>query len=927
MTKDQILKIAKIKSVSEFYKLFPDEESFKAKYGKELKKLELGANMLSPRGGGQLQVPFNSELEHMDLYTGTGGTPQSTFIGESAGPYDPKHPTMVTDNAGVPNVGNSPMNWKGIGDTVNKYAGPAGELVEGFQALKAEKQQLASARQWRDVSDVVLDASRTRPEQQQRRYVRPEDMVESSGMGVGTNVLGKYGLAIPKAANGFMGALGQFGEEGGGDIASQLITSIGGRNAGGQIGGTIGGTVGGMFGPAGQVIGQVGGQIIGGLIDRNPARIKAANAEMQQNVGNMTMSNGVRGLQGQYAPYMEYGGNLEMDGDLQTYEGGYAEPISQNPYLPSGGQTVMFRGKSHEEGGIPVTYGKNPVEVESGEPAVKLQDDKGSENLVVFGNLNIPKGFIDDPKAKGKKFKNYIADLSKMEVSQNKLLDNTMKKLSELEVVDSLDKLSLASFKANVTGANMKLKALADKKERAGRLQQAINDTAEEQGIVADDLAKGKIKKARMGANVAKEGVTEGPVDNAEYRSLIFKAFPDEQGWTPAERQTAYDIMIRESGGNPKAAPINNNKSLTNPEGQYWNSTDSGLFQINSASHPEVYKGGDVFDPEYNVMSAAKIALGDKKAGRDPFGQWTSYKNSNPSPTPPPPPPPGYGVPPVGMSKLVQSGLPSSKDNLQPMQYYQPEESEKRQSNFLSILNQILPYVRPSDAQPLNPNQLAGEMFALSNNQLEPVSAQGYHPHLSDPYDISLQDIRNENQADYRATQRMVGGNPAMQAILNAQKYEANQKVGADEFRMNQAQKDKVFTENRNLLNDAQLKNLGINDQQYTRQTEAKSNTKATIQAALNSISDKYAKNSLENKTLQTYENLYTYRYDAHGRAINMNGIPQWNIKGNYNRAEEAPVAEGRQYPYTTDKAGITAKSRTKSTSRNGSIVRAMKGL
>jgi hypothetical protein len=32
-----------------------------------------------------------------------------------------------------------------------------------------------------------------------------------------------------------------------------------------------------------------------------------------------------------------------------------------------------------------------------------------------------------------------------------------------------------------------------------------------------------------------------------------------------------------------------------------------------------------------------------------------------------------------------------------------------------------------------------------------------------------LQDIRNENQADYRAAQRMGQGNPAFQAQLNAQ--------------------------------------------------------------------------------------------------------------------------------------------------------------
>jgi hypothetical protein len=78
------------------------------------------------------------------------------------------------------------------------------------------------------------------------------------------------------------------------------------------------------------------------------------------------------------------------------------------------------------------------------------------------------------------------------------------------------------------------------------------------------------------------------------------------------------------------------------------------------------------------------------------------------------------------------------------------------------------------------------------------------------------------------------------------------------------------------------LKNLDIYDRQYGRQEQAKSNTKATAQAALNSIADKYAKNALENRTLGTYENLYNYRYDASGRAVNMNPLAQYNIPQKY---------------------------------------------
>ena len=64
----------------------------------------------------------------------------------------------------------------------------------------------------------------------------------------------------------------------------------------------------------------------------------------------------------------EDGGEIQsygLGGELQTHWGGGAETISRNPYLPGTGETIMFRGKSHEEyspngeTGIGVTYGGN----------------------------------------------------------------------------------------------------------------------------------------------------------------------------------------------------------------------------------------------------------------------------------------------------------------------------------------------------------------------------------------------------------------------------------------------------------------------------------------------------------------------------------------------------------------------------------------
>jgi len=117
-----------------------------------------------------------------------------------------------------------------------------------------------------------------------------------------------------------------------------------------------------------------------------------------------------------------------------------------------------------------------------------------------------------------------------------------------------------------------------------------------------------------------------------------------------------------------------------------------------------------------------------------------------------------------------------------------------------------------------------------------------------------------------------------MKANLLAQKYGANSKVLAEQFRANQSMRDKVFSGNRATLNNAQMTNLGLADQQYQRQQQALSNTKATDLEISKSYADKYAKNKLENRELGVYENLYNYRYDKSGRAINMNAPFQPNI-------------------------------------------------
>jgi outer membrane lipoprotein SlyB len=753
--KAQFLKIAGVKDINEFYRKYPKEEDFMKVHGKTLKKAEGGMSLMKSLSANVAPTLNTSQLKDVQ-------------------------PKTVDQGGGFMESLKS-LSPMGIGS----------ELVEGIQKLKEEKKRLDKARQWKGVSDVMLQASQVRPEESERRWVRPEDNVITGEelfpiYGTGTDVLGKNGANVKYNRKGkkkakFGEAVSAFGEAGGTDQLSQIISAITGENAGGDLGGTIGGTIGtAVGGPVGGTIGKIGGQLIGSAIDRKPYKIKKAREAMMANIGAMSVNNNMMGVQNANSSFMKTGGRIrqnKLDGDLQVYDGN-AETISTNPFLPEGGETVMFRGPSHSEGGMDIIYGNNPVEVEGGEPAVKMENGGGTNDLVVFGNLPIKDEYIPllgDDGAKGKKFKNYVADLSKKENKVNKVMDKSLKDLNNLEVVSPHDKLEFSSYKANILGSQMKLKDIAGKKERAADLQKAINDVADENKIKPESILKGKIKKANIGMNVANMA-----------NSMIDK-----------------------------------------------------------------------------------------------------YK--------------------TGTEKH--------------------EEEKEDKFDWLSLLSQAIPYLRPSDAEPLDPRQLAGEMYALSTNQLEPVQAQTFQPELSTPYDISLQEIMNENQADYRSSQRFASNNPALLAKLNADKYKANQQVKAEEFRINQGMKDKVYGENRNLLNQSKLQNLQIYDNQYTRQSEAKSNTKAVAQAALNSISAKYLQNQLENRTLKTYENMYNYRYDDNGRLINMNAPARFNVDGGRDAGERTvpyPAPKGKKWVY--DEHGQPYDLVTSKESKNGSVVKMYKG-
>ena len=245
-----------------------------------------------------------------------------------------------------------------------------------------------------------------------------------------------------------------------------------------------------------------------------------------------------------------------------------------------------------------------------------------------------------------------------------------------------------------------------------------------------------------------------------------------------------------------------------------------------------------------------------------------------------------------------------------------------------TLLGLAAPWLREKQGEQLRTDQISGELNALADNDVDPVQARYYHPQLRDPNsNLSYQDQLNSNQADFNQLVRASGDNPQALAALAAQKYGANSKVLAEQFRVNQGQREQVSAQNQATLNDALMKNLQIADQQYVRQATAKSATKAVRQEALNSISSKIAQNRLENRTLQVYSNMFPdYSFDNNFR-IQKTGTPATFNTQLSNMTGASKKGSTKEVPVFEEDGKTIKEYKTVKVTKNGGLVKAFRDL
>lgn len=470
------------------------------------------------------------------------------------------------------------------------------------------------------------------------------------------------------------------------------------------------------------------------------------------------------------------------------------------------GGTHMFKGDSHAEGGIDSSFKGTSFEAENGEPFAEI-GNRG----VVFGDLVNP--------LTGRKYKADAKVIMKKEQRTDKYLMDGIKLVHDKDPYNKFERLAFNAGYATMIGADMKQKQLAESKAHLADLQKAHLDLIGEQSEIA---RYGKIMTAG-------EDPEDNPIDpyKGDKKSKHNKSKYSKKEW---------EIFAGDIGYNGN---INDNKAF---QRYIWNSE----------------KYGPIAKRVHGVLGSAPDAKGMPKTGRYDDGllgyRWDQIRDE------------------ISNPQIPGERLP--RPQVGP---YSPEAPIRK--NYINTLPTSVPqeayqFTRPKDypmsklKNKMSPLQFTGEANALFDRP-EAVKAQLYQPDLLQPYQVSFQDRINEQNSTFNAIQKAVAYDPTALATLAGQKYGANDRVKAEEFRVNQEIATDTTNKNNILLNDAKLKNLSIIDNQYVRQSTAKSITKQNRQNALNSISAKVLQNKSETNELNTYRNLFPhYGFDKDYTAV-----------------------------------------------------------
>jgi len=531
------------------------------------------------------------------------------------------------------------------------------------------------------------------------------------------------------------------------------------------------------------------------------------------------------------APVAGSTSSLWFGGRLKYKNGGSITPIT-----PS---TVKINGPSHDNGGVPFMG----IEAEGGETAFKSDDG----SVYIMGNMINP--------LTGRKFKEDSKRIAKKEQQMSELMDYSIELVNDADIKDKYDILKFNSGRVQFQGAAKKKQELKQSQEHLSNIQQAMLDYAEEWGIDPGAFSRNQIRPAKYEFGGRIKAQNGKKLSLAERHNnpgnLKWAKWMEKYGAVKGEPGTDGGNFAKfptmESGQSAMIALLKDKKySGKSVEDAIKTWTNNQSYK----NIPQDLRNKKVseLDPTQFVNLLDTITKGEDSK----LYNWEGITDA---------------PKPIQDERLVQETLNIPGTNYNPNRPGFPGAPDagrvgRRDYNF--DIQNPKNYYAPSDARGLSFTQILPELYAAATNKVEPVYMQEYTPQLYQDYELSLQDQLNQNQASFSALSKApsLRNNPEALSVLAGQKYQADSQVLANEFRINQANTQDVVNKNIALLNDAEQKNLGLADIQFTRQSTAKSKTKLQNQLVLNSIADKVTQNNYEQRLQKVYENLYpNYRF------------------------------------------------------------------
>jgi hypothetical protein len=756
-----------------------------------------------------------------------------------------------------------------------------------------------------------------------------------------------------------------------------------GTSASGQFAGEALGTIGnkllpGVGGAIGEFVGENIFNDIGGRVARtrrNDAGAQSNIQAIQNNAGAASLHSGnVATRNGQTFKSYRSGGNMrgdyvspnpsaldtmKMGGNLKTLWGGEAETVAYNPY--SGGESIMFKGNSHEtrdtktaETGIGIAYGDGAmiepegniaengmsssvqkIEVEGGEPAFESNDE-----LKIIGDMFVMKELlplIDDDRVEGKKMKHFVGkDIHGDEIKANKLLINSSKLANDS---DSSDLLSIKTAETNKEAAEMIQKKAARTKETLANVQEIQNDLFNYLGADANKFIKtGKLVKDPMRdynsslSEMSKNGkIVKAQTGPPTGKSLKLNTLPDDEKVYKSAAEAEKDgYVLNKKTGNYERSVGNKVEEAeleigANETYKPQSKTDDGLYGDVTMESFEKAKAANSwfdwsgFDPtnkndvlRYQNEFNKKAEKSGSKVRINPDGYFGNQTQS-------------------AMFTPETAGSEPSVE-VANIENVETTTTEETTSNPLGLIGNLFNRRKNTKDYSMDPNQISGEIYSLISNREEPVDSRFFTPSLRSPYDISLQAQKNEAIQQNRSMMRnpIFMNNPASAAMASSQTYNQLQEINEREFIANQQMKDTIYSGNLEKIDQAKMMNLGIADQQQDRMIQGRANTRKEKIDALSSISNKQANFERDNRRNKVLANMYpTFGFDDDYQT-RVQGTANFNIPGQGTTGYQSLINQlFTQHANKQQDETATAKYGKKVTknNKNSNILRAIRNL